>query len=369
MRNQLRILVLSEAINRVGGVEKYILDLVASLGNQLGHENVLLVSVSSFQNVFLRRICTLIALFYYSLRFSPNYIFCGYIYLSFYVVIISKFFRIPYIMCTYGIEVWRDLPVWQIQALKDAIRIITISRYTKQKLIEKGIDDKRIFLIHPRVDINRFNNIYNTKRIRLAYNIEGKKILMTVGRMVSNERYKGHDELISVMPDIIKKISNVVFLIIGGGDDVERLQGLCKSLRLEDHVIFAGKVRDDELPFYYNACDVFVMPSRVILKDDGRWGGEGFGIVFLEASACGKPVIGANSGGTLDAVVDQETGILVDPTNKKSLIEAIIKLLSNLEYADRLGKNGRVWVKKFDIKQLPLLVRELFEDLGEKCVV
>jgi len=366
MNKKIKVLIVTEPINRVGGIEKYCRDLTVAFGANIGAKNVKLISAPFPQLTFLRKITMLFSVFYNSLRFYPNYIVCGHIYLSSYVTLISRWLHIPYIICTHGIEVWRDLPLSQEQHLKNAVKVITISGFTRDKLVEKGISADKIFLIHPYIDTERFNSAMGTGRVRMLYDLENKKVVLIVARMSSSERYKGHEELIRAMPEIIREIPEAVLLIVGGGDDAERLQDLGESLGLKDRVIFTGKVNDDELPFYYNACDVFAMPSRVIRKDDGRWGGEGFGIVFLEASACGKPVIGASSGGIPDAVAEGETGLLVDPEDKDALKKAIIKLLIDKTLAEQLGNNGRQWAMKYDIKLLTAKTRKLLEDLEEE---
>ncbi len=108
-------------------------------------------------------------------------------------------------------------------------------------------------------------------------------------------------------------------------------------------MIFAGEVKEEEIPLYYMACDLFIMPSYEI-KEKGDV--EGFGIAYLEANACGKPVIGGRSGGVTDAVIDGETGLLIDPLNINQIAEALIKLLTNSGLARKLGEEGRRRIKK-----------------------
>lgn len=127
-----------------------------------------------------------------------------------------------------------------------------------------------------------------------------------------------------------------MYLIIGKGEEEERLIELTKDLGLEEYVKFVGYVETEDMPLYYNNCDVFVMPSKTIDIDY-----EGFGIVYLEANACGKPVIGGKSGGVGDAVIDGVTGLLVDPDNIEEISQAIIRLLIDQAYARKLGESGR----------------------------
>lgn len=158
--------------------------------------------------------------------------------------------------------------------------------------------------------------------------------------MAKNERYKGHDSVLNVLPDVLKKYPDTVYLIIGGGDDKERLKNLAMNRGVGERVIFLEDIKDEELPAFYCLCDIFVMPSKEIHTKYGVKA-EGFGIGFLEAGACGRPVIGGKSGGIPDAVIDGNTGILVNPKNLLELRDAIIKLLKDGALRKQMGDNAR----------------------------
>jgi len=150
-------------------------------------------------------------------------------------------------------------------------------------------------------------------------------------------------------------------LIIGDGALRKELEDLVKKLKLSEHVIFVGYIahEDEDLLKYYTACDVFIMPSREI-KEKGDV--EGFGIVYLEANACGKPVIGGKSGGVVDAIEDGVTGLLVDPQNINDISKALIKLLINKEYSSELGVTGRKRVEKeFNWKNIAAKTRNVLK--------
>ena len=365
-----KVLLIAETFEGIGGVEKYCRDLKSALSNLLGESNVRLFLPNGSKNIFVRKICTTVDLLFMARRFSPDYIYCGHVYSLAYVAFIARVLNIPYVVCAYGIEVWRKMTTKQIEQLKQAAGIITISRYTKDRLIEKDLQPDKISIVYPRINVDYFVKRNGKSRLKQVLGVEGKRIILTVGRMASYERYKGHDELIGIMPEIVKKVPEAVLLIVGGGDDVARLKNLSNLLGMEKHIVFSRNISNDDLPLYYEVCDVFVMYSRVIKRDDGKWGGEGFGIVYLEANAAGKPVIGAKCGGTLDAVVDQETGILVEPDDLKALTNAVVRLLLDREYAEKLGQNGREWVKRFDLKRLPLEMNEVLRKLEKrKCAV
>ena len=131
---------------------------------------------------------------------------------------------------------------------------------------------------------------------------------------------------------------NAKYFVVGKGSYETKLRDLTRELNLESHVVFAGFVPQDELPLYYWASDVFVMPSRI---ERGSGDVEGFGISFLEANVCGKPVVAGRSGGVEDAVVHGKTGLLVDPESEEVVAEKIIELLTNEKLAATLGSQGR----------------------------
>ena len=155
---------------------------------------------------------------------------------------------------------------------------------------------------------------------------------------------KGHDIVLKALPLVLKSIPNLSYLIVGEGPYRTHLMELCRELKLDSVVTFIGFAYDEELVMYYNLCDVFVMPNREIFNSTDSV--EGFGITFIEANACNKPVIGGRSGGAIEAVKDGVTGFLVDPQNENEVAEKIIFLLQDEELARKMGKDGRKRVEK-----------------------
>jgi phosphatidylinositol alpha-1,6-mannosyltransferase len=154
------------------------------------------------------------------------------------------------------------------------------------------------------------------------------------------QRRKGQDMVIQALSLILKKFSNVKYLIAGIGEELAALQQLAQDLGVWDNVVFVGQVTDHERAAYYAACDVFIMPNRQIGADI-----EGFGMVFLEAGAAGKPVIGGKSGGTGEAIKDGVTGLRVDGDNVKSIVGAVLSLLTDSTKAHAMGERGKQWVE------------------------
>jgi phosphatidylinositol alpha-1,6-mannosyltransferase len=146
--------------------------------------------------------------------------------------------------------------------------------------------------------------------------------------------------VIRALPSVAKKFPDVKYIIAGTGEEYDFLQRLAGEVGVEDKVIFVGQIDNDEQAAYYAACDIFLMPNRQIGADI-----EGFGMVFLEAGAAGRPVIGGRSGGTGEAIQDGVTGIRVDGENVHAISEAVIDLLSDSQKARTMGERGRQWVQ------------------------
>ena len=264
--------------------------------------------------------------------------------------IVSRMFRIPSVIFAYGEEIttWgkargavarrrltsklKQRCLWQ--GFRATNRTIAISEFTRNLLIEAGVNPKTVFVVRPGTDPVRFTPKEKNREMVARLGLDGKKVLLTVGRL--SER-KGQDTVLRAMPTVLREAPNAVYLIAGGGAYGSELRELADSLGIMANVRFLGEVSQEELPDIYGVCDVFVMPNRVLGGNDV----EGFGIVFLEANACGKPVIGGRSGGVPEAVADGETGLLVDGNSPAAVAEAVLRLLKNPDLARRLGRAGR----------------------------
>jgi phosphatidylinositol alpha-1,6-mannosyltransferase len=221
-----------------------------------------------------------------------------------------------------------------IRFYRKAYRIIAVSNYTRNLLVEMELPVDKIAVIPNGIDIERFSQPANSGRLRDRLGLDGEdKVLLTLAMLKPR---KGQDMVIKALSLVIEKLPNVKYLIAGFGEDRKRLQDLVIRYGLQQHTFFTGYVPQKEILDFYDLCDVFVMPSR---QDGPRV--EGFGIPFLEANARGKPVIGGNHGGVPEVIINNETGILVNPYSVEEIAEAIIKLLSQKELARRMGEKGR----------------------------
>lgn len=207
--------------------------------------------------------------------------------------------------------------------LQQADAIIAVSQFTRNALIDlMDVSPPKICVIENGVDTRKFVPGPKDSAIIQKYKIADKKILLTVGRLVER---KGVDKTLYALPEIIKTIPNIHYLIVGTGEFQLRLEKIVAELSLEAYVTFTGRIPDEDLVKYYQTCDLFVMPNRELADHDT----EGFGLVFLEANACKKAVIGGRAGGAVEAVQHEKTGLLVDGNNLDEIISAIITLLSD----------------------------------------
>jgi phosphatidylinositol alpha-1,6-mannosyltransferase len=217
---------------------------------------------------------------------------------------------------------------------KKADGIIANSQFTFGELIRLGVEPKRLHLIYPGVDTEVFRPGLDCNNWKRRLNLNGCRVLLTVSRL--SER-KGHDQVIRALPHLLKRIPNLVYIIAGNGAEEERLKNLCGNLGVDSNVHFLGYVDDALLPSLYNVADVFVMPNR-----ETRTGEiEGFGMVFIEANACGVPVVAGKSGGTASAVIDGKTGYLVNGNDVGDVAEKLRRLLEDKESAAGMGAYGR----------------------------
>ncbi len=263
--------------------------------------------------------------------------------------LMNRLFNIPYVIYVYGSETYRFgnnkqlMKLIQI-VLNNAALIIPNSEFTMTEFLQLGIDRHKFKIITPGVDTKRFSPALPDSDLVKKYHLKDKKVLLTVARL--DER-KGHDKMIEAIAQLKKDIPNIVYLIVGKGREKSRLEKLVNQYNVTDNVIFCGYVADNDLPKYYNLCDVFVLLNRQTKTDEALSGDyEGFGIVFLEASACGKPVIAGNFGGIRDAVQDNQSGFIIDGTNLEEITAVTRKLLTSKALNSKIGIIGRSRVEK-----------------------
>lgn len=253
---------------------------------------------------------------------KPKLIVCGHLNFAPIAFLIHRLTGIPYWICVYGVDAWDVQDKWKQQALHSAEKIISISGYTRDRLIhEQTLNPEQISLLPVTFDASRWSITPKPTYLLKRYGLSPEQqVILTVGRLVSAERHKGYDYVIQSLPAIIQELPNVHYLIVGKGDDRSRIEQLIQSLNLQRYVTLTGFIPDQELSDHYNLCDIFAMPSK----------GEGFGIVYLEALACGKPTLGGNQDGAIDALCHGEVGVLVNPYDLNAIANSITQVLQGI---------------------------------------
>lgn len=263
-------------------------------------------------------------------------------------ILIKKFLGVPFIIHVHGEELSilskkscvKELIYFKMvkTVLQNARGVICNSKNTKLLACEHfRVKSEKAKVIYPSIDINKMHSDNNGLSIFGNKLVDDEKYILLVGRL--NQTRKGFDKAIESLP-IILKIFPFAKLIIAGPGNQEELKAFCRKFDVVNNVIFLGKVKRDQLINLYAFCDVFLFPAREMANGDI----EGFGITILEANAMGRPVVVGRSGGTVEAVIDGETGLLVDGNSIHQISEAVILLLRDKAYAENLGYKGQIRV-------------------------
>lgn len=235
-----------------------------------------------------------------------------------------------YWVAAYGIDVWKPLPQFRRLGLRLAYGLTALSQFTGEKMaVAQKLNPGKVTVLPPALDPGFLTNDGPVTCPKPS--LPSGKLLLTVTRLAASEHYKGMETVIQALPTLLGVVPDTYYVIVGDGDDRLRLENLAKEMGVAGHVLFPGIKVGDELASYYDACDIFVMPSRE----------EGFGVVFLEAMAFGKPVVAGNHGGTPEVVMDGVTGFLVEYGDLDALAGRLIRLLQDEELRRRMGEAGR----------------------------
>jgi phosphatidylinositol alpha-1,6-mannosyltransferase len=240
-------------------------------------------------------------------------VFCGHLFMAPLGLLIARLKQAKLIIQLHGIEAWQR-PTWLCRtAVEAANLVLCVSRYTRAQVLNWATIAPERMLVLP----NTVGAIFTPgdgSKLRTAWGLQGKRVLMSVARMSAQERYKGHDRVIQAISKLVDKGHDVVYVIVGEGDDRTRLQLLAENEGVAGRVCFMGALEPVVLVDAYRMADLFVMPST----------GEGFGIAFLEAMACGTPALGLAVGGAVDVLIQGSLGKAV---NEHEFISALQQAL------------------------------------------
>lgn len=217
--------------------------------------------------------------------------------------------------------------------LSQADAVIAVSRFTRRALIDMGIAPERIHLIENAVDTGKFSPGSDDAAFRQRFGVIGKRLVVGVGRLVPR---KGFDQTLLGWHSVVAQHPDAHLMIIGDGPQRQELQQLIESNGLQNHATLTGPLCDADLLAAYHSADLFIMPNRTMPDGDT----EGFGLVFLEANACGRAVVGGRAGGAVEAVRDGESGFLVDGNSVEEIAGAINRLLADDVLRKRLEQGA-----------------------------
>jgi phosphatidyl-myo-inositol dimannoside synthase len=346
------LFVFLEIFEREGGIQSYVQDIFCSYSSfaEQPADVFLLRDRQDCANPFqsdrlnfhyfkhksaqLGRLWMAIALSLHILKNRPQRVFCGHINLAPFVRFLCQLFQIPYTVMVHGKEVWEPLPPALRTALQQADEIWTVSRYSRDRASASNqLDSSKIRLMPCAVDGDRFTPGEKSAALVELYGLANATVMVTVARLWSGDIYKGVDMTIRALGAIAKSIPNVKYLVIGRGDDQPRLVQLAKDLGVGDRVVFAGFVPTAELTEHYRLADAYVMPSQ-----------EGFGIVYLEAMACGVPVLAGDADGSADPLQDGKLGWRVPHREVGTIAHACIEMLQ--QKATPNGRNDTQWLRR-----------------------
>ena len=246
----------------------------------------------------------------------PDLVVVGHVGLAPLAWIAKRVLGLQYVVWTHGTEVWGTRRPAHVASLCLADRVVAVSRFTARKLgtIDPTLAN-RVVVVNPTV--GHLFRPGSGEVLKRRLGVADSRVLLSVGRLTSTDSYKGFDTVLRALPQVLARVPDVRYVVVGEGDDLPRLKTLAKVLGVSHATVFAGAPHDRDLPDYYNACDLFVLPSSR----------EGFGIVFIESLACGKPVVAGDSNGARDAVLDGNLGRLVDPGDVDALSQVLLDFL------------------------------------------
>lgn len=257
------------------------------------------------------RIAYSLAAFRAALAAPVDVVFCGHLYMAPLARLIAQLKGAKLVVQAHGVEAWPRPKPSQRAALEAADLVLSVSRHTRAAIVAwANIAPERLIVL-PNTVGDAFTP-GDGSALRTAWGLDGKRVLLTVGRMDSRERYKGHERVIAALPSLP---TDIVFVVVGDGDDRQRLETLARAGGVADRVRFMGPQPEPAKLAAYRMADLFVMPST----------GEGFGIVFLEAMACGTPALGLAVAGACDALADGELGTAVAEGDFAAALKAAFK--------------------------------------------
>ncbi len=315
----MKICFIAADVNAVGGIEKYNRDFLKAL-RASGCE-VRLIELRG-RGITAKGFFVLRVLFEAIFR-RPDLLHSAHINFSPIALFLRNALRIPYTLALYGIEAMAIKSKLKLRAVREAEQIIVISEYTKNHALSQVPEARdKIFMLPSAVDEDLFFIESPREDLVSALGLRGKKVILTLSRLNSEEE-KGQDRVLRAMPLVIREVPEAVYCLAGRGRD-ERVEDLLKDRDLKKRVVRVEDVKNEDRRAFYNLADVFVLPSKK----------EGFGIVFIEALACGVPVVASDGYGCREALLGGALGTLVDPDDPADIARGIVEVVRKNEKGD-----------------------------------
>lgn len=270
---------------------------------------------------------------------SPDVILIGHAALCPLGTFLHRTLRRPFVLISYDVEYQNSrLRRWLPSSFRECVGVVTISRFNSRIMQALGCPEDKIRQLTLGFDPGRFSDVVPSD-LPVRLGITGRPTVLTVARLA--DPFKGVDTMLRAWPQVASVVPDARYVVAGDGRHRPQLETLAGELNLGESVIFTGKISDADLAALYKECTAFALMSRL---REGDGGAEGFGLVFLEANSFGKPVLGGNSGGIPDAVIDEVTGLLAEPEDVADVARQTIRLLTDPDLAARLGGQGRARV-------------------------
>jgi phosphatidyl-myo-inositol dimannoside synthase len=323
-RSPTMLAFVTDAFGGRGGIAQYNRDFLGALAETGGVSSITVLPRQAPDSLLLPerieqtsarpgRIGYSVAALRTALLRPVDLVFCGHLFMAPLAALIARLKGAKLIVQSHGIEAWPRPSRAQRAALEAADLVLCVSRHTRSAVLSWAAIAPERVLVVPDTVREAFSPGDGSKQ-RAALTLEGKRVLLTVGRMDPRERYKGHDRVIAAISNLVAKGYDICYLVVGEGDDRARLEALARDAGVSERVRFLGRVGLQGLIEIYRAADLFVMPST----------GEGFGVAFLEAMASGTPALGLGVAGDRDALADGELGT---ETSEADLAATIAQLL------------------------------------------
>jgi glycosyltransferase involved in cell wall biosynthesis len=281
-------------------------------------------------------------------KHAVDVVVCGHLNLMPIAWLLGKRHMAPVVLCIHGIDAWQPTsrPLTNIMA-RLAHHVLSVSKVTRDRFAAwSGTPLNHISILPNTVHLEGLGPGDRNLELEAKFGLAGRKVILTFGRLDSEERQKGFDKVIEAMPALLAKDPSITYLIAGSGPDRSRLEGKAKGLGVADHCVFTGFVSSEQKADIFRLADVFAMPSK----------GEGFGIVLLEAMACGVPVVGSTKDGTREALRDGALGILVNPDDIQIVVSGILRGLG----MPKVVPEGLAY---FDFERFTIRVSKLVDSL------